>query len=89
MLEPHQLALMRQFANEGMQSQFRGILESFEENQLSSGFGRSAERFAQNEVMGQSLPLGNAYGENGWVPQDVFSKSEKLIDNLPVANTSS
>ena len=54
--------------NEGMQSRFRGIPESFGENPLSSGFGRSPERFAQNEVMGQSLPLGDAYGENGWIP---------------------
>ena len=89
MLGPHQLAMVRQFVNEGMQSQFRGIPESFGENPLSSGFGRSPERFAQNEVMGQSLPLGNAYGESGWIPQDVFSKSEKWIGNPPVANTSS
>ena len=89
MLGPHQLAMVRQFVNEGMQSQFRGIPESFGENPLSSGFGRSPERFAQNEVMGQSLPLGNAYGERGWIPQDVFSKSEKWIGNPPVANTSS
>ena len=33
--------------------------------------------------MGQSLPLGNAYGESGWIPQDVFSKSEKWIGNPP------
>ena len=90
MLGPHQLAMVRQFVNEGMQSQFWGIPESFGKNPLSNGFGRSPERFAQKEIMGQAaLPLGGACGDGSWAPQDVFSKSEKWIGNPPVANTSS
>ena len=67
MLGPQQLSMVRQFVNEGMQSRFRSVPESFGENPISNAGVHSGERFAQSETMGPSLPLSGGYDAGGYV----------------------